>query len=272
MDYWQVINASKARQYAFPEIDWQRPEQKSLAGKIAVIGGNENSFAPIIKFASIAKGAGIDQVKAILPTALSAKINPAVKAEGLVFVGDKKAQGFEASAIASVKQELVGLDYAVWAGEMGRSQGAKEFLRDMISDSGREALLTRDAVDLALEGAEKWLEQDDMLLILSLAQLKKLAQAIYYPKMLNLTMPLNQIVEFLHKFTLSYPVKIILLAAGQLNVAQNGDVRSVNLEATRYSGDILKIFQGDLAIDVVKLSIWNKGVDFIDVASCAALL
>lgn len=272
MDYWQTISVEKARQFTAPQIDCQRPEQKALAGKIAVIGGNENSFAPIIKFANTAKEAGIDQVKAILPAALSTKINPAVKAEGLVFVGDKKAQGFEAGAIASAKQELGGLDYVVWAGEMGRSQGAKEFLRDLIGDSSREALLTRDAVDLALEGAEKWLEQDNMLLILSLAQLKKLAQVIYYPKMLNLTMPLNQIVEFLHKFTLSYPVKIMLLAAGQVNIAQNGDVRSVSLEATRYSGDMLKLFQGDLAIDVVKLSIWNKGVDFIDVATCAVLL
>jgi hypothetical protein len=88
-----------------------------------------------------------------------------------------------------------------------------------------------------------------------MAQLQKLLRAVYYPKMLLLTQSLIQVSEVLHKFTLSYPVKLVTLHDGQILLAENGIVRVVSIKESSYSP--VTIWSGELAAKMTVLNLFN---------------
>ena len=64
-----------------------------------------------------------------------------------------------------------------------------------------------------------------------------------------------QVAEVLHKFTLSYPVKIVTLHNGQVLIAENGIVKAVALEMTGYSP--ITVWSGELAAKIVAMNLYN---------------
>src|SRR5688572_9623158 len=60
----------------FPNIEWQKPEQRSLAGKLLIIGGNAHGFAAVAQAYQDARAAGAGEVRVALPDALKKTIDP----------------------------------------------------------------------------------------------------------------------------------------------------------------------------------------------------
>ena len=108
---------------------------------------------------------------------------------------------------------------------------------------------------IAEHGAERALVNEKVILFGSVAQLKKIFGAIYYPKMLTMSQTLVQVAEGLHKFTLSYPVAIITLHNGQILIAKEGVVKAVPIENSGYSP--FTIWGGELAAKIVALNLYN---------------
>ena len=96
---------------------------------------------------------------------------------------------------------------------------------------------------------------ENVTLMASMAQLQKLFRAVYYPKMLLLSQSLIQVAETLHKFTLSYPTKIITLHSDQILIAENGQVKAIQLAKTNYNA--LSFWQGEVAAKIVALNLYN---------------
>jgi hypothetical protein len=107
---------------------------------------------------------------------------------------------------------------------------------------------------------------EKLIIMGSLAQLQKILRAVYYPKMLLLSQSLVQVAEVLHKFTLSYPVKIVTLHSGQILVATNGVVKAVPLEKSGYSP--IMIWSGELAAKIVAVNMFSPD-RFIDATMTA---
>src|SRR5690606_26082864 len=84
--------------------------------------------------------------------------------------------------------------------------------------------ITRDAVDLIKHASVSVVERPDTLLVVSFAQLQKLFQLVYFPKVLTFSMQLTSLVEAAHKFTISYPISIAVLHQGGLIVANDVNV------------------------------------------------
>jgi NAD(P)H-hydrate repair Nnr-like enzyme with NAD(P)H-hydrate dehydratase domain len=70
-DYWQ---RQTAKEPLFPDIEWEKPEQKAHAGRLGIIGGNKLGFAGVAEAFSVAYDAGIGNVKVLLPDALKKSI------------------------------------------------------------------------------------------------------------------------------------------------------------------------------------------------------
>ena len=96
---------------------------------------------------------------------------------------------------------------------------------------------------------------ENLIFFASIAQLQKLLRAVYYPKMLLLSQSLVQVVDILHKFTLSYPISIITLHNEQILIVKNGNVKGVPIIKSGYSPFML--FQGELAAKIVALNLYN---------------
>ena len=83
-------------------------------------------------------------------------------------------------------------------------------------------------------------------------------------------MPTNQLIETLHKFTISYP-KICLTTFhnGQLIVAQNGEVVTEELGDTNWTQ--ITLWGGALAVYMAVLRVWNLNIIGYKVASTALI-
>ena len=58
----------------FPDIEWNKPERRDLAGRLGIIGGNKLGFAAAADAYEIAKKTGAGEVRVLLPDALRSKV------------------------------------------------------------------------------------------------------------------------------------------------------------------------------------------------------
>lgn len=71
--YWQQQTKDTP---LFPDIEWSKPEQKSLAGKLLIIGGNKLGFAAVAAAYATAQTTGIGECKVALPDVLKKNHRP----------------------------------------------------------------------------------------------------------------------------------------------------------------------------------------------------
>ena len=258
MDYWQKIEKNP-----YDDLYWNIPEQRR--GSINVIGGNSGQFRTSVKVAEfLARAYPIKEVRTVLPDVLASKLPPV---EGLVFLTSTESGSFaDADELITTFREA---EWNLLVGDLSKNSITERAVREAVARAARPVVVTRDTVDmLATPGVDMTLMNENLILMGSMVQITKIFRAAYYPKMLTLSAPITQIVEALHKFTLSYPTNIITLHNGQVLVAADGKVASVGIETTGYSSFML--WSGECAAKIVALNLYNPG-KFVE-ATVAGLL
>ena len=257
MEYFEKIEKNP-----YEDMYWNLPEQRQ--GTVNIIGGNVQSFRTEVKTAEyLAGNYPVKTVRVVLPEALSPKLPPM---PNFVFLPATVAGGFAEQA--GITEAINTAEYSLITGELSKNAITGKAVVSACESSARPLLITRDTVDIVAEnGPEKLLMNDNITVMGSLAQLQKLLRAVYYPRMLLLGQSLVQVAETLHKFTLSYPVGVVTLHAGQILVAKAGTVKAVPLEKSGYSP--MMLWSGELAAKIVALNLYNPN-DFVG-ASVAAI-
>jgi hypothetical protein len=138
-------------------------------------------------------------------------------------------------------------------GDAGRNSETAILYEDFLKDYSGPLTITRDAIDLIKNSSQTIIDRPNTLLVLSFAQLQKLFQSVYYPKVLTFSMQLAQLVEALHKFTITYPVAIMVLHKEYVIVAHNGDVTTTPWE------NPMAIWRGSVAARAASYWLWNPG-------------
>ncbi len=246
--YWQKQTPGAP---LFPDIEWSKPEQRSQRGRLGIIGGNKLGFAGVAEAYSSALGAGAGEVRVLLPDILRRTIPTNIT--DTVF-GASNPSG---SLSKEAKPELHAL--GEWAsgvlmiGDAGRNSETAILYEDFLMDYTGTLTLTRDAVDLIKNSPQTLAERPNTLLVVSFAQLQKLFQNVYYPKILTFSMQLASLVESLHKFTISYPITIAVLHKEYLLVAERGEVTSTLWQSP------MAIWRGSTAARAATYCLWNPG-------------
>ena len=73
--YWQQQTPAKP---LYPDIAWNKPQQRAQAGKLGIIGGNRLSFRAIEHSYTTALATGVGQARVVLPDALRGTIPASV--------------------------------------------------------------------------------------------------------------------------------------------------------------------------------------------------
>lgn len=246
MTYWQKQTADTP---LFPDVEWNRPERRDLAGKLGIMGGSSLSFAAAAESYKIAKETGAGEVRVLLPDALRSKI-PASMVD-VTFGATTPSGGLAADAKIDVTALQAWADVLLLCGDAGKNSQTAILYEELVASYERPIVLTRDAVDLLQNSAAAVLSNPDVVLVLSFSQLQRLFRAVYYPKMLTFSMQLAQFVETLHKFTVTYPVTIVTLHAEQLIIARGGDV------ITQHWTDPMRIWRGHTAAKAASYLLWT---------------
>lgn len=246
--HWQTQSLDKP---LFPDIEWAKPEQRTAAGRLAIVGGNKLGFAGVAEAYGRAHATGIGEARVLLPNGLKKSIPPIIT--DTVFAPDNPSGGLSKDA----RVELAALD--AWAtgvlfiGDAGRNSETAILYEDFLRISNTPIILTRDAVDLVKNSASALVERPNTLLVMSFAQLQKLFQAVYYPKILTFSMQLAQLVDALHKFTVTYPVTITVLHKDHIVVAHDGKV------TTTPWTNAMAIWRGSVATVAACYWLWHPG-------------
>lgn len=244
--YWHKQDPTKP---LYPDVSWSKPEQKTLRGRLGIIGGQAGGFMAVSNAYSLALKTGAGQVKLCLPDCLKKQIPPILT--DVVFGASTPSGGF-----ASVSKDTL-LALAEWSngllfiGESGKNSETAIVFEELILKHKGPITVTRDAFDLLLESADNLIQRPDTVLVLSLTQLQKLFRKLYYPIIITHSINIVQLVEALHKITITYPASISVLHNEQIFIADNGEVTT-----TPYTNAI-DLIRGDIAVKMAVYWLWN---------------
>ena len=244
--YWQKQLSTKP---LFPDVEWSRPEQRSHAGKLAIVGGNKLGFAAVNDGYQVAAELGAGQVRAVLPDALQQAVPSSITEA--VFIPSNTSGGFSRDAIPEIIAAANWADVCLLVGDMGRNSETAMALERLLDTYTGHLVVTRDAVELFRPVAERLVQRERTTLVMSFAQLQKLFQSVYYPKILSFSMQLMQLVEALHKFTITYPASVVTFHQNQLIVAHNGEV------VTQEFAEPMAIWRGVTATRAACYLLWS---------------
>lgn len=248
LSYWKKQTSTDP---LFPDIEWGKPEQRSMAGKLGIVGGNKLGFAGVAEAYSVATNAGVGQVRVLLPDVLRKTI-PATITDAL-FAPTNPSGSLTKDASAEMAALGTWADGILLIGDAGRSSETAILYEQFLADYPGQLVVTRDAVDLVKNSAQALVDRPKTLLIVSFAQLQKLFQAVYYPKVLTFSMQLINLVEALHKFTITYPVTIAVLHRDTFIVAHDGEV------VTTPWDNPMAIWRGNTAAKAAAYWLWSPG-------------
>jgi len=246
--YWSKQTHDKP---LYPDIEWSKPEQKSLSGRLAIIGGNKLGFAGVAESYQVALQTGAGEVRVLLPDVLRKTIPTSIT--DAIFAATNPSGSLARDGLTEMKAIGVWATGVLLVGDAGRNSETAIVYEDFIRDYHGPLTITRDAVDLIKHSSQTVIERPDTLLIVSFAQLQKLFQLVYYPKVLTFSMQLTSLVEALHKFTITYPISITVLHKDQLLMASGGDVTSTPWE------NPMAIWRGNTAAKAASYWLWNPG-------------
>jgi NAD(P)H-hydrate repair Nnr-like enzyme with NAD(P)H-hydrate dehydratase domain len=243
--YWLKQSPTKP---LFPDIAWNKPEQRAHAGKLAILGGNKLGFVAIRDAYEVATDMGAGQIRAVLPDVLKKTVPTSVS--DALFLPSNSSGGFSREALPEFHAACAWADLCLLVGDAGRnSETAMAF--ESILDNPGHLVITRDAVDLLMPAMSRLADRQQTTLVVSFAQLQKVFQSVYYPKILSFSMQLMQLVETLHKFTITYPITIVTFHNSQLIVAHGGTVISQDFD------EPMTIWRGITATRAASYLLWN---------------
>ena len=246
-DYWRKQGEAPL----FPDIEWSKPEQKSQAGRLGIIGGNKLGFAGVAEAYQVAVKTGVGEVRVLLPDALRKAIPPVIT--DTIF-GPTNASG---SLSKEALPDMIAI--GAWAqsilmiGDAGRSSETAILYEQFIQQYEGPLVITRDAIDLLKNGITPLVERPNTTFIAAFAQLQKIFQSVYYPKMITFSMQLTNFVEALHKFTITYPVTIVTLHKDTLLIANGGEVITTPWQ------NPMAIWRGQVAARATAYWLWHSG-------------
>lgn len=238
----------------FADIEWSKPEQRALAGKIAVAGGNKLGFASLAMAYSEALNTGAGQCRIILPDVLKKAIPTTIL--DTVFVPSNPSGGMSKDSVPQLLAAADWADMVLLIGDAGRNSETAITFEQLLQKSSVPITITRDAIDLLRANSQMVVTRPNTLLVLSFAQLQKLFQAVYYPKTLAFSMQLSNVVETLHKFTITYPCIVAVLHHDYLVVAHGGEVSTTPWD------NPMAIWRGSVATRAAAYLMWNKTKPF----------
>jgi len=222
----------------FPDLIWEKPETRSRAGKLLIIGGNLHGFSAPGAAYKAANNAGIGTIRILLPDSTKKFLGRNLPEAD--YVPSTQSGSFSKKAIAQVLENSAWADGVILAGDFGRNSETAILLEKIINEFQGQLTLAGDSLDYFLENSRELLNRDNSLLTLNLGKLQKLAKHSRPGTPILNKMNLNEFVTVLADWTNGTPVSLITKHLDNILIASGGKVSS-----TPYDEDIL--WQTELA-------------------------
>lgn len=212
----------------FGDLVWSRPQNKLHAGKLLIIGGNLHGFsAPASAYNESVKS-GIGTAHVLLPSSLKKIVGAFL--ETADFAPSTPSGSFAKSSLAELVSHASWADGVLLAGDLGRNSETAIFMESFVGKYSGQLVVTKDAVDYFNSNPKSLLNRPETTLVLSIAQLQRLAQESHYPEAVTFGMDLLHLIDWLHQFTTKYACNIVTKHLETIFVAVNGKVSTTKTD------------------------------------------
>jgi ADP-dependent NAD(P)H-hydrate dehydratase / NAD(P)H-hydrate epimerase len=222
-EYWH----KQTNEPLFPQLEWSRPETRTQAGKLLVIGGTKHGFAVPAQAYAAALRAGAGSVQVVLPESLRRSISKLFPEAG--FAPSTSSGSFARSSLNELLSSSTWADGVLFPGDISRNSETTILLESFLKKYHGQATLTKETADLACELPYTVLHRPETLLVLAMGQLQKLGSEARFPRAFTSGMGLVALVDNLHEFTKRFALHIVARQHDQLIVAVNGQVSTTKL-------------------------------------------
>jgi NAD(P)H-hydrate repair Nnr-like enzyme with NAD(P)H-hydrate dehydratase domain len=206
----------------FPQLEWSRPQNRTHAGKLLIVGGHAQGFAGPAEAYAAAQNAGIGSSRVLLPDALHKTIGKLFpEAE---FAPSNPSGGFAATALGELLDAASWADGVIVPGSAGHNSETLVLLENFAGKYNGQLTITADAADHFCSQPLELLQRPDTLLVLAMGQLQHLGSEAHFPQAFTSDMGLVQLVEQLHEFTRRFTPCLLTRHQNTFVLAVNGRV------------------------------------------------
>lgn len=211
----------------YPDLLWSRPENRMLAGKLLVIGGNAYGFAAPAEAYQMALQSGIGVARVLLPDATKRLVGSVLEAGD--FAPSTPSGSFSQKALDDFLSHAAWADGVLLAGDFGRNSETAIVLEKFMEKYPGFLTMTKDATDYFIATPAPVLQRPETALVVSFAQLQKLASSAKFPQVFTFSMDMLRLVETLHEFTRTYHIHVVVKHLRHIFVASGGYVSTTVL-------------------------------------------
>jgi hypothetical protein len=183
----------------FPDLLWNRPENKLHAGKLLIIGGNSSGFrAPAAAYQYAVK-AGIGTARILLPDSLRKTVGEMFLEIG-EYAPSTPSGSFSYQSFAELLTHSNWADGVLLAGDFGRNSETAQLLEYYVNKFRGQITITSDALDYFLENPSLLQQRPQTLIVASPSQIQKLGMSAKVIRPFTSDLGLQNFAETLHEF------------------------------------------------------------------------
>lgn len=214
---------------SFPDLLWSRPENRAQAGKLLIVGGNAHGFAAAGEAYAEASKAGIGTARVLLPGSLQKTVGKVFEAGE--YAPSTPSGSFGQKALAELLAMSNWADGTLLAGDFGRNSETAILLEQFTLKHSGQLTLTKDAADYFTKAPQNLLSSPKTLLVLSFAQLQKLAASARFTSSFTFDMDFLRLIDNLHEFTHQHQAAVIVKHLDTAFVSVKGQVSTTKLNS-----------------------------------------
>lgn len=222
--YW---HKQTPEQPLFPDLLWSRPENRAHAGKLLIVGGSVQGFAAPGEAYSEATKAGVGTARVLLPNSLQKTIGRVFEAGE--YAPSTPSGSFSQQALAELLEMSGWSDGILLAGDFGRNSETAVLLEHFAEKYSGQLTYTKDAADYVITAPGPLLVRENTLLVISFAQLQKLAIGARFARAFTASMDLLHLIDALHEFTTRYRINLITRFGETVLITVDGQVSTTKV-------------------------------------------
>ncbi len=215
----------------FEDVVWSRPEMRSTAGKLCIVGGHSESFIqPAIAYDAATK-AGIGVARVLMPQSLFKTLKKSYPLAE--YASANRSGSFATNALSELLMGAHWADAVHLAGDFGKNSETIAMLDNFVGKYSGILAVSHDAADYFCRQPTALLARPQTLLVLTLDQLRTLGASLKTPYAFTSDMALVPLVEQLHELSIKFPqLLVVTLHETQLVVAVGGRVATTPRKST----------------------------------------
>lgn len=214
----------KSNEPLYPELIWNKPENKAYAGNLLLIGGNIHGItAPSSAYAT-ALDAGAGTVRVVLPDACKKYFTKATTPPDILFAPSTPSGSFGTASMQALLEYAAWADYVVLVGDVSKNSETAILLADFITKTTAPLCITGDVIDLLLPESETILDRKHTLIVPTFSQLQKLLIQAKWGSALTSSITFSAAVANLENYGLEYNAALVYTHENVCYVAHKGNV------------------------------------------------